>query len=266
MSFENKVILVTGAASGIGRATALAFAQKKVATLFCLDIHEGGNLETVEIAKALGCNVRALQADLGCVDAISQAFAAIRQEAGRLDGVALVGGYSWRGETLDVTSEQWDKVVGVNLKGVFFCCQEALKIMYPQRSGAIVTMSADGAFFPVEGLAVQAAAKGGVALMTRTLGFEAAPRGVRVNAVSPGIVAVKKSGWVSEPGPQVRRDEGADEPPPSSELAKATAAGRWMEEREIADVFVYLCSDESSGVNGQTLLVNAGGYKTMQYK
>src|SRR3546814_18130916 len=84
--------------------------------------------------------------------------------------------------------------MNVNLRGTFFCCQEALRIMYPQGSGAIVNTSADAAFNPIYGFALQAAGKGGIVNMTKTLALEAAPRGLRVNAVSPGRSEVRRVG------------------------------------------------------------------------
>ena len=263
MTFNEKTVVVTGAASGIGRTAARKFA-KQGARVACLDIHRDGNEDTVRLIEEEGGKAIAVELDLGEPASIHRAFAGVIDAFGTIDAAALIGGYSWRGETLDITPEQWDRFVNVNLRGAFFCCQEALRVMYAKGKGAIVTMSADGAFFPVEGLAVQAAAKGGVALMSRTLGFEAAKRGVRVNSVSPGIVHVQKTGFVSDPGPALRRVAG-EEAPAHSDLPKVTAIGRYMEEEEIADTILYLCSDSASGVNGQTLMINGGGYRTMDY-
>ena len=265
MHMTDRAVLVTGAASGIGRATALRFAERGAAKVACLDLHEGGAAETVSMLEAKGVQARAFAADLGDVAAIRAAYEAATTWMGRLDAAAHIGGYSWRGETLDVTPEQWDQVLNVNLRGAFFCCQSALRVMYPQGSGAIVNMSADAAFHPMHGFAAQAAGKGGVALMSQTLALESARRGVRVNTVSPGIVKVQPSGVSRPDSPALRPVEGQTPPPPADTLPEQTAPGRYSRAEEVADAVVYLCSDAASAVNGVILPVNGGGYFSLRY-
>src|SRR3546814_11587582 len=109
----------------------------------------------------MGASAIPLHVDLGDVDQIRAAFKHVADEFGRLDASAHIGGYSWRGETLDVTEDLWNRVMNVNLRGTFFCCQEALRLMYPQGRGALVNHSADAPFNPISGLELQAAGKGG---------------------------------------------------------------------------------------------------------
>lgn len=265
MDMKGKMVLVTGAASGIGRRTALRYAECGAAQVACLDIHQESNRETARMIEAAGAKALAVQLDLGKVEHIRRAYAEVAAAFGRLDAAAHIGGYSWRGETTEVTEQQWDMVIDVNLRGTFFCCQEALKLMYAQGSGAIVNMSADAAFFPIQGFAVQAAGKGGIALMSRTLGFEAAPRGVRVNAVSPGIVLVQPTGVGKPDGPEVKRDPRTPSLESIASLGKQTAPGRWIEAEEVANTFVFLSSDAASGINADTIFVNGGGYPTLQF-
>jgi NAD(P)-dependent dehydrogenase (short-subunit alcohol dehydrogenase family) len=255
---------VTGTASGIGRETALTCAREGASHIACLDVHDANNEATAHEIEQSGAKAVALHVDLGDVDQIRHAYARTMEAFGRLDAAAHIGGYSWRGETLDVTEAQWDQVMNVNLRGTFFCCQEALRIMYAQGRGAIVNTSADAAFNPIYGFALQAAAKGGIVNMTKTLALEAAPRGVRVNVISPGIVRTQKAGAGRPPQPQLRREN----PPPAdavSRLASQTAIGRYMTMAELADTYVWLCSDRSSGVNGDLVFVNGGGYPTLDY-
>lgn len=265
MIVAGQSVIVTGAASGIGRATALRFATAGASRIACLDLHAAGAAETVEMIGRAGGAAQAYRVDLGDVSSIKSAFADAISWMGRLDSSAHIGGYSWRGETLDLTPEQWDQVINVNLRGAFFCSQAALRVMYEQRSGAIVNMSADAAFHPMHGFAVQAAAKGGIALMSNTLALESARRGVRVNTVSPGIVKVQPSG-VSRPGsPALRPIDGMPPAPPADTLPSQTASGRYSTAEEIADAIVYLSSDMASAVNGVVLPVNGGGYFSLQY-
>jgi len=264
MDMTGKSALVTGAASGIGRATAIRYAERGAAHVACLDIHEAGNRDTARLVEAAGAEAIAVHVDLGSVPSIRAAYGAVAAAFGRIDAAAHIGGYSWRGETVDVTEAQWDLVIGVNLRGTFFCCQEALRLMYAQGSGTIVNMSADAAFFPIYGFAVQAAGKGGIALMSETLAHEAARRGVRVNVVSPGITRVEPTGNARPASPNLRR-ESLPNPPSAESMHQQTAAGRWMKADEIADAVVYLSSDAASGINGTLLHINGGGYITLDY-
>ena len=262
---QNSLVLVTGAASGIGRATALRYAERGARRIACLDLHDGGAADTVALLRQMGAEALAVHVDLGDVASIRAAYEEAVSWLGGLTAAAHIGGYSWRGETLDVTPEQWDQVVNVNLRGAFFCSQAALRVMYAQGRGAIVNMSADAAFHPVHGFAVQAAGKGGVALMSQTLAMESARRGVRVNTVSPGIVKVQPTGVLRPDSPALRPVEGQAPPPPVDTLPDQTVSGRYSTAEEIADAVVYLSSDAASAVNGVILPVNGGGYFSLRY-
>ncbi|MGE0385839.1 MAG: SDR family NAD(P)-dependent oxidoreductase [Gammaproteobacteria bacterium] len=267
MDMKGRHVLVTGTASGIGRATALRFAARGAATVACVDIHAEGNRETAAMVERAGARALAVQMDLASVPDIRRGYAEVAAAFGRIDAAAHVGGYSWRGNTLDVTEEQWEAVIGVNLRGCFFCCQQALRIMYAQGAGAIVNMSADAAFHPMEGFALQAAGKGGLVNMTRTLALESARRGVRVNAVSPGIVDVRRTG--ADPAHGVDPERTKPLAPPQGDfrdwMADQTAPGRWVGADEVADTIVFLCSDAASGINGDLLFINGGGYFSFRY-
>ena len=256
--------LVTGAASGIGRATALAFARHGARRIACLDLHDGGNADTVRQIEELGAAADAFHLDLGEVKQIRAVYRQVLEQFGHLDAAVHIGGYSWQAESLDVDEAQWDRFIDVNLKSTFFCCQEALRAMYARKRGAVVNMSADAAFYPMSGLVVQAAGKGGIAALSRVLALEAAPFGVRVNVVSPGPVHVQPSGEPKPKAPPLRARK--DSPRPSLEaMAKLLVAGCLLTADEVAEVIAFLCSDAASGINGSVQFVNGGGYFAFEY-
>ena len=261
---EGQTVLVTGTGSGIGRETALLFAEEGARRIACIDIAEAVNQDTAATLRDLGVEVMALQADLGSVDDIRRIFTTVRDAWGRLDSSLHIGGFSWRGETLDVTEEQWDTVINANLRSTFFCSQEALRTMYPQKSGAVVNISADAAFHPIYGFAVQAAGKGGIVTMSKTLALEAAEHGVRVNVVSPGIVSTQKQGAEKPFQPPLRRLRQVD-PEAVTRLGEQTVPGRYLTMREVAQSCLFLCSSRASGINGDLLFVNGGGYFGLDY-
>ncbi|MEI9927017.1 MAG: SDR family oxidoreductase [Sphingomonas sp.] len=260
-----KTALVSGTASGMGRDAARLFAREGARRIACLDIADESNEATAAELRAMGVDAIAVHADLGDVAEIVAAFATVRERFGRLDASVHFGGYSWRGETLDVTEELWDTVINANLRGTFFCCQQALAIMYEQGSGAIVNISADAAFYPIYGMALQAAGKGGIAIMTRTLALEAGERGVRVNCVSPGIVHTRKEGHIRPPQPALRRTKRVHGPEAVSQLPDQTVPGRYLTPDEVSQACLFLCSDRASGINGDLTFVNGGGYYTLDY-
>src|SRR5690242_16452895 len=115
MNMSGKSVLVTGTASGIGRACALAFARCGAAKVACLDIHEAGNADTASMVEDAGAASLAVAMDLGSVADIRRAYAHVMRAFGRIDAAAHIGGYSWRGNSLEVTEAEWDAMVNVNL-------------------------------------------------------------------------------------------------------------------------------------------------------
>lgn len=258
---EGKIAVVTGAASGIGRATARALAENGSEGVALVDIHDNVEMTAAEI-REVGRDVAVFRCDLGDVSAIRSTFSAIVTRFGRIDACALPGGFSYRAKTLAVTEDEWDMVLNANLRAAFFCNQEALKVMYAQGRGSIVNMSADAAFHPIEGFALQAAGKGGIWHMTQTLALEAQPNGVRVNCVSPGNTAggggglrVARLSWAAP----IDREETREK------LVAAMPRGAMLEADEVANVIMFLCSDLSTGISGSLVHVNAGGYYTLVF-
>jgi 3-oxoacyl-[acyl-carrier protein] reductase len=193
MEFQGKTVLVTGGASGIGRAASLAFgrAGAKVALTYVTSEGEAG-----EVAAAIeesGGEALPLKADLTDPDAVENAFAAVVSRFGGLDVLfANAGGLIARKRCVEATLAFWNEAMALNLTSTFLCCQAALRHMEGRRSGAIVTMSSLAAFDGGgPGASHYAASKGAIVTYTRALAKEVGPLGIRVNGVAPGLIATR---------------------------------------------------------------------------
>jgi 3-oxoacyl-[acyl-carrier protein] reductase len=252
---SDRVAVITGAGSGIGAASARVLAGAG-ATVVCADI-DGARASLVadEIvadggaATAVACDVSVR----GEVDALVRGAVA---EHGRLDVMGNIAGIMQESLVVDTDEADLDRVLGINLKGVFFGCQAAARVMTGQGSGSIVSMSSGAINAPREGLVAYAMAKAAVAQLTRTLAVEVGPAGVRVNAIAPGYIVT---------GMTSRRWTRADGTP-DDELMKAVITPmaersplrRVGEPDDIASAVLYLASDASSFVTGQVLRPNGG--------
>lgn len=180
-----KVVVVTGAASGIGEATAKVLGAAGAQIVAC-DLDEGGAEKTADAITSEGgtamgcrCNV-AIRAEVDAtVDAAVDSY-------GRLDAICNVAGIPLDRLIADATEEELERIIAVNLKGVFYGCQAAMRVMTPQRSGSIVNVSSSGIDAPAKGYGLYAMTKAAVAMLTKSLAVEAGPVGIRVNAIAPG--------------------------------------------------------------------------------
>ncbi|MCH8283128.1 MAG: SDR family oxidoreductase [Chloroflexi bacterium] len=246
MEFTGKTAIVTGAANGIGRATAVAFG-KAGANVAAVDIDDAGAKRVAAQIEDTGGAATAYQADLTKPAEIKATVQKVVDTYGRVDALANVAAIYPRATVLEVTEEYWDRMMDLNLRAVFFCCQEALRVMLPQGSGVIVNIASGAAFRGIEGLSVYSAAKGGVVSLSRGLALEVARTGVRVNVVAPGNT---DTDGIRANLTQEQVDAAAAE----------LVSGRWMEPEEIAAAILFLCSDAASGINGAIINVNGGNY------
>jgi 3-oxoacyl-[acyl-carrier protein] reductase len=180
---DGKVAVITGAASGIGEATAKVLADAG-AKVVCADLDEGGAQKTADAIggdKAIGvtCNVASKAEVDGVVDLAVDTY-------GRLDAMCNVAGIPLDRVIADATEEELDKIIGVNLKGVFFGCQAAVRVMTPQGSGSIINVASSGIDAPAKGYGLYALTKAAVAMLTKSLAVEVGSAGIRVNAIAPG--------------------------------------------------------------------------------
>jgi len=252
MAISLNSVLVTGAASGLGRTVAKALAAQSV-TVTCLDL-DADRLDTLvaEIRQA-GGKAHAVAADISDETAIAAAFAEIGRLEPELDGVVTCAGVQNKTSILDLTAAEWDKVMAINLRGTFLCVQGALRIMMPRERGAIVTIGSDtgkrgGGRV---GKSAYGSSKGGVVIFTRSIAKELASFGgkIRINCVCPGPMFTPMSGdiYFSDAA------QGQASVPHAS-----VPIGRYGSTDEIAAGVLFLLSDEASFIYGETLSIDGG--------
>ena len=246
---RGKAAIVTGAASGIGRATALTFAREGAGVVIT-DVNRDGGLETQGMAKELGFDLEFVQADVGDTAQIERVVDAAARRFGRLDVLANVAGtFLGMPRLADVDERDWDVMINTNLKGMLLCCKHAVPIMVESGGGAIVNVSSLAGILPGPSIGYNAS-KAGVNLLSLSAAQQYAAQGIRVNAIAPGPVDT----------PQMRGSTGTDEMFRS--MATAHPMGRVGTAQEVAEVILFLASDDASYVSGAILVVD-GGWSTL---
>lgn len=246
-----RVAFVTGAGSGLGRAICIALAAAG-AEVACVDVDGASARQTAEL---VGSRLAPAAVDVRDAGALRSAVTDAVTVGGRLDAMCNVAGVPGNGALVaDLTEDEIDRVLGVNLKGVLFGCQAALAVMAPQGSGAIVNIASSAIDVATAGLAPYTMSKAAVAALTKVLAVEAGPVGVRVNAVAPGWVPTPLSTPTSDTG-EVDEDAAAGM---REAMARMSPLGRVGTPEDIAYQVHYLVSDASAFVTGQTLRPNGG--------
>jgi NAD(P)-dependent dehydrogenase (short-subunit alcohol dehydrogenase family) len=248
LSFENKVALVTGAGSGIGLATAKAFAEAG-ASVVLADHHEDSVRAAAEELAAAGHKALAIRCDVADERQVAAMVEQTVSKFGRLDAVFNNAGVqSPIAETADASIEEFDRVNAINLRGVFSCMKYELLQMREQGSGAIVNCSSIGGLVGIAGRAMYHASKHGVLGLTKSAALEYASRGIRINAVCPGTIETPMVAAML-----------ASEADAMKEIMKDQPIGRLGRPEEIAAAVLWLCSPGASFVIGHALAVD-GGY------
>lgn len=242
-----KVVLVTGGGSGIGRATAVRFAQDG-AKVVVADIGVAGGRETVRrIKQARGAGVF-IKADMIKARDVAALVEKTVATFGRLDCVFNNAGVAGVNSSLvDCTEENWDRIMAVNLKGVWLCLKYAIAQMLKQGGGAIVNTASVAGLIGAPGLGAYSASKGGVVQLTRTAALEYAKSGIRVNAVCPAFIQTPMVDRLVNGNVEVE-----------ARLNRAQPIGRMGTPEEVAEAVVWLCSDAASFVTGHLLTVDGG--------
>jgi NAD(P)-dependent dehydrogenase (short-subunit alcohol dehydrogenase family) len=248
ISFENKVAVVTGAASGLGLATAKAFAESG-ASVVLADWHEEAAQSAAKELANKGHKTLAVRCD---VSDDAQVGAMVKQTVatfGRLDAAYNNAGVqNVLAETADTTQEDFDRVMGINLRGVWSCMKFELQQMRKQGSGSIVNCSSLGGLVGGAERGIYHAAKHGVLGFTKSAALEYAARGIRINAICPGLI------WTPMADQMVAAGQGEA----LETMKKSVPMGRYGRPEEIADVVLWLSSDAASYVTGQSISVDGG--------
>ncbi len=245
--FKGKVALVTGGASGIGRTTALLFA-KSGAKVVIGDITAKRGEETAMMIRKAGGEAIFVKADISKTSEVEALINTSIYSYGGLDFACNNAGIE--GETAllaECSEENWDRTINVNLKGVWLCLKFEIPLMVNRGGGSIVNIASTMGIVAHEGIAPYVAGKHGVIGLTKAAALEYANAGIRVNAVCPGVTRTNIVERLMKEHPEV-----------TDRLKAATPLGRLALPEEIANAVLWLCSDSSSFVTGQTVVVDGG--------
>ena len=242
MKLANKTALVTGASQGIG----LACAQRLVregARVMLADVR----LDVAAAAEALGDAARFMVADVSQKSDVDALFAATLEAFGHLDILVNNAGVTHAADFLDLTEEDFDRVLRINLKSMFLCSQAAARDMVKRKSGCIINMSSVNAELVIPNQVPYVVSKGGVNQLTRVAAISLAQHGIRVNAIGPGTILTELAKQAVLGSPEARHT-----------ILSRTPLGRCGEPEEVAAIAAFLASDDASYITGQTLYADGG--------
>jgi meso-butanediol dehydrogenase / (S,S)-butanediol dehydrogenase / diacetyl reductase len=242
---KDRVALVTGAASGIARATAQRFAREG-AVVIVADGNVTGGLETVALIQAEGGRASFIQVDVTQAEQINSMVETILKQHGQLDVLFNGAAILFYGTVLDTGEQAWNQMLSINLTGTFLCCRAVLPHMVLQGRGSIINIASTvGAHDACARAVAYVTSKGGVNMLSRAMAIDHAKQGVRVNVICPGPTDT----------PMLRK---ALTPEELDALAKTFPMGRLAQPGEIASAALFLASDDASFVTGSVLFVDGG--------
>src|SRR5437867_6449612 len=253
MKLQDKVSIITGAASGIGKATAVVFAREG-ARVMCADVNEQGAEATARQIQDTGGEAASFRADVAKEEDVRAMVAATVQRWGRLDVLYNNAGIGFGMPVTQVPVDEWDRLIDINLRGVFLGCKHAIPEMLKNGGGAIVSTASDAGLRGTAMLSPYCASKGGVVLLTKSLAVEWGAMGIRVNCVCPGVIRTP----ILDPFLQRAQAMGATPEELWERMARAHPVGRVGEPEEVGQAVAFLASDEASFITGVALPVDGG--------
>ena len=245
--FAGKVAFVTGAANGIGRAAALAFARQG-ANVAVADVSQNGNKETARLIEEIGSHALGIHCDVGRNEDVQRALKATVENFGRLDFAFNNAGIEYAIKPVaDVAEDEWDRIMDIDLRGVFLCMKHEIPLMLEHGGGAIVNTSSGAGVKGFKGGAAYVAAKHGVVGLTKAAALDYAASNIRINAVCPGIIDT----------PMMDRFSGGNREGRDAVIAQEPV-GRMGRPEEIAAAVTWLCSDAAAFVVGHAMVIDGG--------
>ena len=248
---QGKVAIITGGASGIGRATAATLVREG-ASVALADIDPDGVQRVAEEITAAAGDAIGMQADASDKAAVERVVARAAERFGGVDILVNCAAIAGSGAIDDVTEEQWDRILAVNLKGVMFFCQAVLPHLRRRGGGVIVNFSSGSGFRPSGRSLAYGASKAAVAHVSRSLAYDLGTENIRVNTIAPGLTDTPMTRAT------FKSDDAMREAATDSILK--TAMGVYLEPSDQANAVLFLVSDEARHITGQTLHVNAGSW------
>ncbi|MCL2336898.1 MAG: SDR family oxidoreductase [Firmicutes bacterium] len=252
MRFKEKVAVVTGGARGIGKAVALQLAREG-AMVNIIDTLASELTDVVNQINANGAEARGFIVDVSKSSQVKEMAEEVISVYGRIDTLINCAGILIASPIIDCKEEDWDKVLNINLKGIFLCSQAVGKHMINQKSGSIVNISSTGGISPSVGLSAYSTSKAGVSMLTRQMAMEWAGYNIRVNAVCPGPIATHVL------------DRAYEEPVKRAARAASIPLNRFGTPEEVAKAILFLASDEASYITAENLLVDGGSDSSVTY-
>ena len=247
-SYSGKVAFVTGAASGIGRATALAFAREG-ASVVVADVSEPSNQETARLIEAQGGQALAVKCDVTRAEEVKAALDQTIEAFGRLDFAFNNAGIEPKqaAPVAEYEEEEWNRIIDIDLRGVFLCMKHEIPLILKQGRGAIVNTSSGAGIIGIKGSPAYTAAKHGVIGLTKAAALDYASQNIRVNAVCPGYIDTPMMGRFTGGTDAGRAQVIAEEP-----------VGRMGTPEEIAAAVLWLCSDAAAFMIGHAMVIDGG--------